>query len=146
MAKVFDVAKYIVESFGEIDTWKLQKLVYYCQAWSVVWDDRPLFDSRIEAWANGPVCPELFSLHKGYFKVNPSLPMWNQSSSANLTDTEKETIDAVLRDYGSKNGYWLRMLTHTEDPWLQARGDTPRMVPCNNEITIDSMGLYYGSL
>ena len=33
-------------------SWKLQKLVYYCQAWSLVWDEEPLFEARIEAWAN----------------------------------------------------------------------------------------------
>ena len=44
---------------------KLQKLVYYCQAWSLAWDDKPLFDEDFEAWANHPVCPELFKHHKG---------------------------------------------------------------------------------
>ena len=61
MATVFDTAKYIVDKCGEIDTWKLQKLVYYFQAWSLVWDERPLFDAKIEAWENGPVCPDLFA-------------------------------------------------------------------------------------
>ena len=43
MASVFDVAKYILHKLGTVTTWKLQKLVYYCQAWSLVWDDEPLF-------------------------------------------------------------------------------------------------------
>lgn len=41
-------------------TMKLEKLTYYCQAWSLAWDDVPLFDEEFEAWANGPVCPQLF--------------------------------------------------------------------------------------
>ena len=60
MANVFDVAKYILEKLGTLSTMKLQKLCYYCQAWSLVWDDTPLFDEKFEAWANGPVCRELF--------------------------------------------------------------------------------------
>ena len=44
MANVFDVAKYILEKLGTLSTMKLQKLCYYCQAWSLVWDDTPLFD------------------------------------------------------------------------------------------------------
>jgi hypothetical protein len=32
---------------------KLPKLVYYCQAWSVVREDRPIFDASTEACANG---------------------------------------------------------------------------------------------
>ena len=30
---------------------KLQKLVYYSQAWSLIWDEKPLFEEEIEAWA-----------------------------------------------------------------------------------------------
>jgi len=54
---VIDVSRYILERMGEMTAMKLQKLCYYAQAWSLVWDERPLFDERIEAWANGPVCP-----------------------------------------------------------------------------------------
>ena len=66
MATVGDVARYILERlapdrFGDrVTAWKLQKLVYYAQAWSLVWDEVPLFPERIEAWANGPVCPTLY--------------------------------------------------------------------------------------
>ena len=60
MAKVKDVAQYILEKQGDMTTIKLQKLVYYCQAWALVWTEAPLFEEKIEAWANGPVTPELF--------------------------------------------------------------------------------------
>ena len=146
MATVFDVAKYIVDRCGEIDTWKLQKLVYYCQAWSLVWDEKPLFNSRIEAWANGPVCPDLFALHKGMFAVGPQTPIWDGANPDTLTESERETIDAVLRDYGSMPGYELRELTHLEDPWKLARTGVQDMDNCSNEITRDSMRLYYGAL
>ena len=51
-------------------TMKLQKLIYYSQAWSLVWDEKPLFAERIEAWANGPVCPDLYNLHRGRYTVD----------------------------------------------------------------------------
>ncbi len=47
MARAVDVATYILDREGEMSAMKLQKLVYYSQAWSLVWDDRPLFDDRI---------------------------------------------------------------------------------------------------
>ena len=146
MATVIDVAKYIVDQYGEMDTWKLQKLVYYCQAWSLVWDEKPLFNSKIEAWANGPVCPELFERHRGRFAVGPATPIWDGANPGALTDSERETIDAVLKEYGNKAGYWLRALTHLEDPWKNAREGVPLMAQCTNEITQDSMRLYYGAL
>ena len=43
MANVFDIAKYILEYAGPMSTMKLQKLCYYSQAWSLVWDDEELF-------------------------------------------------------------------------------------------------------
>jgi hypothetical protein len=48
-----DVAAYILKQTGEITAMKLQKLVYYSQAWSLVWDEEPLFSERVEAWRMG---------------------------------------------------------------------------------------------
>ena len=70
MANVFDTAKYILEQSGPMSTMKLQKLCYYSQAWSLVWDDSPLFEEDFQAWANGPVCPELFFKTQGKYSVN----------------------------------------------------------------------------
>ena len=39
---VFDAAAYILEQSGEMTAMKLQKLVYYSQSWSLVWDEEPL--------------------------------------------------------------------------------------------------------
>ena len=146
MASVIDVAKYIVDKLGTVDTWKLQKLIYYCQAWSLVWDEKPLFNERIEAWANGPVCPRLYQLHKGRYEIGPETPIWDDAKPEILLVDEQETINSVLDYYGNRPGYWLRELTHLEDPWIQARGGLPLREPSNNEITNQTMRLYYGSL
>ena len=67
MASAHDVARYIVRQLAPLSTIKLQKLVYYSQAWHLVWEDAPLFDERVEAWANGPVVPEIYREHRGEF-------------------------------------------------------------------------------
>ena len=43
---------------------KLQKLVYYAQAWSLALLNRPLFDEEVEAWAHGPVVESIFQRFK----------------------------------------------------------------------------------
>ena len=43
MADVFDVAAYILKKKKALTSMKLQKLVFYAQAWSLVWDEKPLF-------------------------------------------------------------------------------------------------------
>ena len=62
---VHDVAAYILKKQGEMSAMKLQKLVYYSQAWSLVWDEKPLFRAQIEAWANGPVVRSLYDVGGG---------------------------------------------------------------------------------
>ena len=39
MATIFDVASYILSKQGPMTTMKLEKLCYYAQAWSLVWDE-----------------------------------------------------------------------------------------------------------
>lgn len=142
MADVFDVAKYILQQQGEMTTMKLQKLVYYSQAWSLVWDSKPLFDDRIEAWASGPVVPSLYQVHKGSFLIN-TLP---DGEAGNLDKEQKETINAVLKAYGSKPAQWLADLTHMENPWIDARKGYEPGQNCENEIPQASTVEYYSSI
>lgn len=55
MAEVNDVAAALLSQTGQITTMKLQKLVYYAQAWHLVFHSEPLFADTIEAWPQGPV-------------------------------------------------------------------------------------------
>ena len=70
MAHVVDVAAYILECLGSVSTMKLQKLTFYSQAYYLVEHGTPLFPEEFEAWANGPVAPDLFKRHKGEFVVS----------------------------------------------------------------------------
>jgi uncharacterized phage-associated protein len=142
MASVHDLAAYILDRTGPVTTWKLQKLVYYTQAWALVWDEQPMFQARIEAWANGPVVPELYRVHRRLFKVDS----WPLGNPGHLKDRERETVDAVLSFYGDKPSQWLSDLTHAEEPWKQARSGLSPGERGNAEITLESMAEYYGSL
>ena len=144
MANVLNVAAYVVSKCAPMTTMKLQKLVYYCQAWSLAWDDVPLFDEDFEAWANGPVCPRLFQKHKGLYTVGKEF----LTSHLNYEfDTEqKDTMDAVIRDLGDKAPQWLSDLTHSEQPWLAARKGCAPGENCSNIIDKTAMQSYYGSL
>jgi uncharacterized phage-associated protein len=142
MATVHDVAAYILRSRGAMTAMKLEKLVYYCQAWSLVWDEKPLFGERIEAWAQGPVVPELFNEHRGAYMVEKL----RRGDPEVLTKDERETVDAVLTAYGDKTSQWLSDLTHQESPWLDAREGVPPGEFCDREITIGEIAQYYASL
>lgn len=144
MANVDDVAAAILERTGTIDTYKLEKLVYYCQAWHLVWEDEPLFSARVEAWANGPVVPKLYRRHRGQYKVSE----WPAGDPTRLGESELGTVDAIVDYYGDMSGYVLSQLTHREDPWREARraaglgpGDRGDV-----EVTHAAMVEYYGGL
>ncbi len=141
-ATVHDVAAYILENRGRMTAMKLQKLVYYSQAWSVVWDQRPLFDEAIEAWANGPVVRDLYETHRGQYIVS----RWPKGDPTCLDTEAIRTIDAVLEYYGNRSPQWLSDLTHLEDPWQQARTGLAPGERGDREITLASLEEYYGGL
>jgi uncharacterized phage-associated protein len=142
MVNVHDVAAYILKKQGKMSTMKLQKLLYYCQAWSLVWDEQPMFRAKIEAWANGPVVRTVYNCYKGSFAV--STPKLGDSST--LNPKQRETVDAVLEAYGTKTAQWLIQLTHREKPWLDARIGLAPGEAGYQEITLESMAEYYSGL
>ncbi len=143
MVTVHDVAAYILEKYPyALPAVKLQKLAYYSQAWSLVWEDRPLFPERIEAWVNGPVVPDLYDKHRGEYQVSS----WPSGNSKNICPDDASTIEAVLGFYGHRSSQWLSDLTHSEDPWIMARRGLSPSQRGNSEITLSSMAEYYTSL
>lgn len=144
VVSVFDVAKYILEKMGTLSAMKLQKLVYYSQAWSLVWDDEPLFSERIEAWANGPVVPVLYSAHRSRYQVNERT--FRSGDSSKLNSDQEATINAVLEFYGDKSAQWLSDLTHSEQPWILARAGLKDGERGNSKISLVSMAEYYERL
>ena len=141
MASVNDVAAYILHRKGSMSTWKLQKLAYYAQAWHLAWRDSALFDSRIEAWANGPVVRELYNQHRGYFNVD----VWRGQPGA-LTPDQQVVIDSILGAYGDLSGRQLSYLTHMESPWRDARAGLGPTERSEAEITWSSMAAFYSAL
>lgn len=145
MVSIFDVAAYILElTTGGMSTWKLHKLCYFCQAWHYVWEDKPLFPEKFEAWLAGPVAPELYYTHKGKYCITRKELCKGDSSK--LTENERETIEVVVDQYGKYSGFILTQLIHESDPWLNARGDIGLFESCRKEITTQSMKEYYEAL
>jgi len=143
-ANVLQVAKYIVGRQKSVTTMKLQKLVYYCQAWSMVWEEIPLFNEKIQAWANGPVCPDLFKFHKGRYVL--SLSDFSAIEDYSFNTAQKTTMNKVLSFYGDKDPNWLSELTHKEAPWKEARVNVKMGEHSERVISLESMQLYYGGL
>ena len=142
MASADDVAAAILEVTGRVDTFKLQKLVYYCQAWHLVWEGEPLFSEPIQAWAGGPVVATLYERHRGRYSVSE----WPEGDSNNLAISERRTVSSVVNAYKKLSGRQLSQLTHGEEPWLQARGGLGPGVRGSSVIEPESMQEYYSGI
>lgn len=132
MASAHDVAVYL-RNAGIRSRLQLQKLLYYAQAWSLAWDDRPLFSETIKAWDLGPVVGEVwYALQHHELDGDPS----------RLTAEDRATIDAVVDFYGAQPADWLSELTHRERPWSDARQDKRP----NPVISHEAMRAFYGAM
>lgn len=136
MATVFDIAARIRERLGPVDNFRLNKLVYYVQAWSLVFREQPAFNERIEAWKDGPVARVLWTdmRYSDARRLNTATP---------LLPEEAEVVDRVLMHFGQMTAPELIRLTHKEDPWRMARGGIPDHEHSTNEITAESIRKYY---
>lgn len=145
IVSAFDVANEILQHFkNPISTMKLHKLLYYCQAWNMVWEEKPLFKEKIEAWANGPVVREVFNFHRGLYEISiRNFPLGNSDL---LSSSQKETIESVLNFYGGKSAQWLIDQTHSEMPWKNARKGLASNERGDEEILLSDMADYYSSL
>lgn len=145
MPTVFDVANFFLkvvdrESGSSITHLKLQKLVFYAQAWHLVFTGTPLFNSKFEAWVHGPVCPELYAKYRETGFENLPEP---ENRLYNFSPNEMETLDAVWECYGDYDGKYLEELTHQELPWQEARKGYAPGDHCTNEISLKTMKDYY---
>jgi len=118
MAHIQDVAAFILGERGPMTAMKLQKLCYYSYGYHLAWEDRQLFPERFEAWANGPVCPELYRQHRGRFQLSRDDIKGDPGS---LERGERESVILVLDAYGDLSAHQLSTLTHQESPWRSAR-------------------------
>lgn len=118
MAHVQDAAAYILNRLGPMSAMKLQKLCYFSYGYHLAWEERQLFPERFEAWANGPVSPRLYAMHRGRFGLQPGEI---NGGKFTLDDGERESIDLVLGAYGRFTAHQLSALTHSEGPWVAAR-------------------------
>ncbi|WP_437576432.1 Panacea domain-containing protein [Sorangium sp. So ce887] len=118
MATAHDVAAYILQQRGQMTAMKLQKLVYYAQAWHMVRADKTLFDDEIQAWAAGPVIKSLYISHRGRYTLSAGDLLGNVDA---LDASERRSVDVVLAHYGDRTAEQLSELTHSEPPWINAR-------------------------
>lgn len=144
MLSCFDIADYFIwianETGSFISNLKLQKLVYYAQAWHIALYNNPLFEEDFEAWVHGPVVPSLYQKYKS-FGWQPI----SEDVAPGLPNDVLQFLDEVAEEYFACDAYELEQMTHAEDPWNWARGDLAPDEPSNEVIKKEWMKEFYGA-
>lgn len=148
---VFDVADWFLKK-SPISPKRLQKLVYYTQAWgfalfdkSFMGDNNDSDNAQFEAWAHGPVNHDLYSKYKEYG--------WNlietpENDGFNFDSSQQDLLESIWETYGSYSPNEIENLTHSENPWINARkrSNAKDGESCNELITPEDMREYYLSI
>ncbi len=118
---------------------KLQKLVYYIQAWHLVHFKKPLFNDVIEAWDLGPVIPTLYRCFK---KFRYSAIKYTNTGNEQDAFTKKQLEYLVIAydTFIKYSAHELVNMSHNETPWKIAFEKTDKI------ISHKSMKDYYSKL
>ena len=145
--RVYIVAHYFMkksrdEKRGDFTNKKLQKLLFYAQAWSLVLRKKKLFDAKFKAWVHGAAIPDVYRTYSKYgFK--PIDEEINEAEFEQLSSEEKEVLDSVWNVYGKYDGDYLEILNHEEEPWQRARAGMPDGMRSDADIDEKIMREYY---
>lgn len=161
MVSIFDMAKYtilrLIQNGNSITPLKLQKILYYLQAWFLVYFHKErLFEDQPEAWVNGPVYRSIYEAYrsKGIYSQLTLADLGVEAEdvphvlgdlhqSMNLSDDKWALIEQVLTHYGSMSQDRLVFLTHSQAPWNEARKGVQPFAYSDQKISFKSMYDYY---
>lgn len=118
---------------------KLQKLAYYAQAWHLAIHGERLVPESFQAWVHGPVCPPLYQRFKQYRWD----PISEEIAAPQIGTAVVDHLDEVMEVYGGLTAWDLERLTHSETPWIAARGGIPPEQNSEAEISDEAMLRFY---
>ena len=148
-----DLADYIIAYCNlnniEISNKKLQKLVYYCQAWTLALKKERLIEHAFEAWVHGAVLRPLYFSYSRYGHNNIVMEheftaLTVDRFSKSVTDEQLKMIHKVLSVYAHYSADELGGINHSEYPWLKTREGLRKNEHCNKPIPDDLIKEYYG--
>ena len=131
------------ESLPGITNKKLQKLLYYSQAWSLALRNKRLFKDDIEAWVHGPAVRSVYTAFKQYSFGEIKTDVSKDDFSI-LSAEELELLNTIWSVYGKYDADYLEALTHSESPWQEARNGLAAHQSSSKVISPDTMKAFYG--
>lgn len=143
------LANYILKHYGPMSHLKLQKLLYYCDAYCLAFFGEELISDKFEAWVHGPVSRKVFNELKGIsilyadMEYSPIEGIDEDKAFNELPSEWQELLKEVLDDLNTMTGLQLERKTHGERPWIEARKGYSEADKCEVEISKETTAQFY---
>lgn len=144
------LGNYILKHYGPMSHLKLQKLLFYCDAYHLAYLEEEVIPETFEAWVHGPVCREVYNSLRDNSILHADLGFDAKSDTdpdaiikGVLNSSQLELIHSVLKSLHSWTGLELEAATHLEWPWVEARNGLPPSTPCSNKISKATTQKFY---
>ncbi len=147
--KVYVIVRYFMQKSrqakrNDFTNKKVQKLLFYAQAWSLVLNKKPLFNEKFEAWVHGAAIPKVYRTYSKFGTNQIEEEIEVEEFGKILSEEEKDLLDNIWEVYGKYDADYLELLNHQEDPWQNARAGMPAGMASNAVIDEGVMREYYG--
>lgn len=143
-SKIQAVIEYLLNQCEDITPLALQKSLYYTQGFYYAFYNRFLFSEDCRAWIHGPVYPEIYFRYRDY-KYDP-IDYNGEIDDAMFSASEQAVLESVVKHICCYSGKILEKFTHSESPWLLARGELTEKESSNKIIDKRSIGEYFVSV
>lgn len=121
---------------------KLQKLLYYAQAWFLVNNNNQrLFSDEIQAWQYGPVVPSVYEQYQSFGRTPIFIDCNIETDFEDLSIEVKRYLREFCETFLRFSATELVGMTHQELPWNQAVKEGYR-----TSINTDTMFHYYTNM
>lgn len=143
---VLKVADYFLsqnhrDSYIPITLEKLQALLYYAQAWSLVLCKEQLFEESMELWGDCPINIEINQIYKSceinLIGLNPEVNL------TLFTENQMDVMNLVWDCYACLDILYLKYLICQEDPIKKVKIRLTKNGIQDNMIYIDDIEKYY---
>lgn len=149
------ITHYVNEKGDSVSHKKLQKLLYFVEAWHLVHFGESIVDEEFEAWVHGPVIPEVYRKLKGagFNNIEVTAEDFDTVEEEinsiiernHLSSDQLDLVGSVLDKYGPLSSMELELLTHNEDPWIKARSGLGPHEASNTVMTKKRIKEYYSA-
>jgi uncharacterized phage-associated protein len=144
------LSKYILKKSGQMNAIKLQKTMFFVEAFHLAIFNKSLVGESFEAWVNGPVLRSVYNEYKSQSKASYiiSIPEFEEVIFWRKFENPKQLyiIDKVIEYFNRFGSQQLSESSHRHLPWKEAREGLGTNDKSDKPMSKDSIRKYYRKL